>query len=72
MKMYHGPWIALYSAQAAAKYGTCMYAREDGQEVEITGVYPPGWEIHYGWEDTKNLGIVVKFLRKGSRGILER
>lgn len=60
MKIYH----AWYSRQAASLFGSTIYARADGSEVEITTV-SEDFHFDYGWPDKQYRGQVVKYLRPG-------
>ena len=57
-------WRAWYSEEQAKKVPTNFYELEDGGEVEVTMV---GDLDSKGpnWDDKKDLGIVVKWLREG-------
>lgn len=55
---------AWYSPTAAYYYGSVIYVREDGSEVEITCAdYDLNYD--YRWSDKIYVGKVVKYLRNG-------
>jgi hypothetical protein len=58
---------AWYSHRAATLYGSAIYARADGTEVEVTGVFKDV-NSNYGWPDKEYCGEVVKFLRPCRQG----
>jgi len=54
--------IGLYSAQAAAQYGTVIWSTPSGGEAEITAIGYP--DLPYLWEDAVKLEV-VEYLRDG-------
>lgn len=60
MKIYH----AWYSRQAAILFGSMIYARADGTEVEITTA-SEDFHFNYGWPDKQYRGVVVNYIRPG-------
>lgn len=52
---------AFYSAEMEKRTGTVIWERADGTEVECTCV----GQRSPSWPDTKRLGPVVKWVRKG-------
>ena len=60
------PTYGWYSAQSAAKgYGTFIYERADGTEVEVTQVSSDPAGSHYNWPDKVCVGEVTTFRRQG-------
>lgn len=49
---------AWYSAQAAEKHGTAIYARPSGETVEVTCVSSK-YDTDYRWPDKEYLGLVA-------------
>jgi len=58
-----------YSVKAAEVCYTCIYETETGEEIEITAVYNSKEEAddNYLWDDKVYVGVVAKFLRKGTK-----
>ena len=56
---------AWYSAKAAERYGTHIYASVDGREVEVTEVSSNA--DSYKWDDKVDMGKVTKRLRDGEK-----
>lgn len=60
-EIYH----AWFSQKAANLYGSIIYAREDGTEVEVTVAKR---KIEHGetylWDDKKYVGEVVRYVRR--------
>jgi hypothetical protein len=63
MNLY-GPWIAYFSKYQADRFGTVIYARSDGSEVECTEVSSIDNSKFEPVYDAVNLGIVTKFVRR--------
>lgn len=63
--------IGWYSAQGAALDGTFIYAKDDGEEVEVSAVYSvkENGKINYRCPDKVCLGPVSHFLRRGRLGL---
>lgn len=53
---------AWYSRKSANIYGSVIYTRADGTEVEVTAVNED-INYNYNWPDKEYRGEVVKFLR---------
>lgn len=60
MKIYH----AVFSREAATKYGFAIYERVDGTKVYVTSIGLNKEKIleDYGWPDKVYVGEVVKFV----------
>jgi hypothetical protein len=61
---------AFFSKRGAELYGTAIYARADGTEIEVTAVvdlkqYP---DSILKWPDLEDRGEVERYLRKGTPG----
>lgn len=57
----------VYSTEAAKQFGSSIYARPDGAEVEVTGVYNQP-DARYGWPDAVWIGEVSFWKRPCQRG----
>lgn len=63
----NGPYYGFYSATAAQLYGSNIYRRADGVEVEVTSASQnPNFE--YGFKDAVFLGEVGQFSHHGRQG----
>jgi len=60
-----------YSQRAAELYGTVLYKNINGGTTELTGVVDDPKGTSYGWADKVFVGVVTKYLARGSRGICE-
>lgn len=58
---------AWYSPRTAKLYGSVIYARADGTEVEVTIVCDSNVS-NDGWTDKIYVGEVTRYLRKGQAG----
>ena len=61
---------AFYSTEAAAKYGTAFWVDGNGDDVEVTAVYPgiEEGEREYRYPDKRYVGPVESYSRPGSPG----
>ena len=56
------PKHAFYSAEAAEKFGTVVYAQADGTQVTATCITDDAEGSEYFWDDKVYVGEVTRFI----------
>lgn len=65
-------WRGVFSKAGAGIGGTAVWTKEDGSEVEVVSVcdLDTNWRAFCRWDDARDIGPVISFVRRGRLGTL--